>query len=74
VFICDYLGVVSTEVKGKTVKKIETFPMIVIIIVTSILSVSLLILNQNHITIAQQQPNDKNNLLLQKVYLLKLIM
>jgi pimeloyl-ACP methyl ester carboxylesterase len=41
-------------VKGKIVKQIETFP-IIVIIVTSILFVSLLILNQNQTAIAQLQ-------------------
>jgi pimeloyl-ACP methyl ester carboxylesterase len=41
-------------VKGKIVKQIETFP-IIVIIVTSILFVSLLILNQNQTAIAQSQ-------------------
>ena len=44
----------STEVKGKIVKQIETFP-IIVIIVTSILFVSLLTLNQNQTAIAQSQ-------------------
>ena len=55
-FICGYFCIVSTAVKGKIVKKIETFPMIVIII-SSILFVSSLVLNQNQTAMAQQQPH-----------------
>jgi uncharacterized membrane protein len=55
VFICGYLGIVSTELKGKIVKRIETFPIMIVIIISSILFVSSLILNQNQTAIAQQQ-------------------
>ena len=54
-FICGYLGIVSTELKGKIVKRIETLFPIIVMIVTSILFVSLLILNQNQTALAQPQ-------------------